>query len=353
LSWPTVHFLGTTPAYSATTIQKFSMQYQVKRQDQTVASASAVVYIPEGDYTAPVPVIVYGAGTTGLANRCAPSNENPLKPTLGNYENQMISQAAQGSVVVMPNYLGFDTAQQLQHYFIAKKEATSLLSSALALFTIYDQQPNTPPIQANHIFLAGYSQGGHSAFAAADFQEEMTPEIRISGIIGHGPTPNVSHVLRLNPNLAPYITTAYANSYDDFEPEKIINQSYLDSLNEAERICADEGFGYSSVTPTQMYNQDFLTVNQTFPEEGKRFEENNVGLRFDNIPVFLAQGTIDPIVTLDDQAQFVEELCQKQIPVQFQIYPEQNHFNIRQISFADTQQWIAQIVQGEQPTNCG
>ena len=59
------------------------------------------------------------------------------------------------------------------------------------------------------VFTAGYSQGGHAAFAAADLRPSYAPELPLTGMIGYGATTNVERLLREGPYYAPYIVQSY------------------------------------------------------------------------------------------------------------------------------------------------
>lgn len=178
------------------------------------------------------------------------------------------------------------------------------------------------------------------------------------GVMWHGPTTNVLHTLRANPNLAPYIMSAYQAYYSEFSPNDMLQPNFFDSLSDAERICADEGFGYNSVTANRMYTADFWeslqqgSVVDMFPDSGQLLAQNAVGDTFIDIPVFIAQGVDDTIVTLDDQNTFVDQMCQRGIHVTYYLYEDQQHFFTRQRSFDDTHQWINAVLSGEYPERC-
>ena len=351
-------FLRTVPGFSAHSVRIYKLTYKIAKDQDAPIDASALVFAPQG-IAQSIPVLVYGPGTTGLADRCAPSEENPLRPSLGNYRNQMVSHAAQGTIVVMPDYLGFDTTEQLNYYFIAREEAYGMLGSARAFFEATEKTNINSRFQKGTIFVGGYSQGGHAAFATADHVKELTPDIQIRGVIGHGATTNTIDLLDSSPNLAPYLVNAYENYYDDFLAENIIDQNWLSEVGEAERVCADEGFGYNTVRKESVFTPQFLRLingqdytSVEIAAEKSRLEENNAGVHFSNTPVFIAQGTTDPIVTKEDQDVLVESLCSRSVPVEYQLYDGVHHFDIRQVSFWDTHVWMKQIQNNQKTSTC-
>src|SRR6185369_1357284 len=94
------------PKYS---LQEYQVRWNASVEDGSMQSILAQVYVPilpAGEESIKFPVIVYGAGTTGLADRCAPSREDLSRGNMGNFRNYLISEASQGYVVIMPNYEG-------------------------------------------------------------------------------------------------------------------------------------------------------------------------------------------------------------------------------------------------------
>lgn len=341
--------LDTTP-----TVLEYELTYTIDRDGKDSIPASAQVYVPVLDGT--MPVLIYGAGTTGLADRCAPSLENPNTGSLGGYENHLLVEASQGTIAIMPDYLGFDTPDQIQFYFIAEEEAYSILSSADAFFTV--EKPANLQFTANEIFIGGYSQGGHAAFASADYGKAIAPHIKIAGIIGHGPTTKITDLLQDNPNLAPYLMKSYQTYYPEFEVSNILKPDAITLLADAETKCGDEAFNYNTYTTDQMFTANFATAlennqfNGTFAKEFEYMEANNAGTVYTTIPTFIAQGTEDPIVTLEQQDIVVESLCSRGVPITYKTYEGENHFNSRQMSFIDTQEWIKAVREGKVASTC-
>lgn len=341
-----------TPLYELT---EYQMTWMVTVEDGTLAPVSAQVFIPTGTSDQLFPLIVYGTGSTGLADRCAPSRENLARGNMGNYRNYMISQASQGYIVIMPNYEGFDNARRNPHYFNRDSEARTLLSAAKALLTSTNQLH--VPYLPDALFFGGYSQGGHAAFSAADYAQTFTPELKVAGVYGHGPTTDIFELLKSNPNLAGYLVASYSEYYPAIDPHKILEPRWITYMDRARRICVDEGFGVHSTTIEATFADPFETalktntISTTFPEIHAVFVENSSGTSYVKIPTMIVHGTADPIVSNQAQDAFVKQLCDRGISVDLKEYSGVHHFDTREVSFKDTNAWITAVSRGEPVRN--
>lgn len=343
---------GITAQYS---LKEYELSWQVTVEDGSLAPVKAQVFVPIASGNQKFPVIIYGPGSTGLDDRCAPSREDLRRGNMGNYHNYMIAEAAQGYIVVMPNYEGFDNLNRPQHYFNKDSEARSMLSAAQA--TLIGAPQINLPNQPEAVFLGGYSQGGHAAFAAADYASTYSPDLKIAGIFGHGPTTDIFSLLKNNPNLAAYFVASYSDYYPAIKPEIILEKEWVGYLDRARRICVNEGFGINSTTVAKTYADPFEkalmsnTLSLTFPEINAVFVENSAGTSYTGIPTMIVHGTGDPIVPNNAQEAFVTQLCQRGISVDLKEYAGVHHFNTRQVSFRDTNEWIKAVSQGQATSN--
>lgn len=343
---------GISPKYN---LKEYQLNWLVTVEDGSLAPVVASVFIPVGKEGEQFPVLVYGPGSTGLADRCAPSREDLRRGNMGNYRNYMIGQASQGYIVVMPNYEGFDNPNRSQHYFNKDNEARTMLSAAKAVLDGASQV--NLPLKADALFLGGYSQGGHAAFSAADYASSYVPDLKIAGIYAHGPTTDIAQFLINNPNLAAYFVASYSEYYPAIDPTKILEPEWIGYLDRARNICVHEGFGINSTTLPRVFADPFETaltsntLNTTFPEINDVFIENSAGTSYVGLPTMIVQGTADPIVTNETQAAFVDQLCRRGVSLDFKEYPGVHHFSTRQVSFHDTNAWIDAVSQGQAVKN--
>lgn len=120
------------------------------------ARASAGLLIPTG-CPGPYPVLVYHHGTTVLRSFTMSDPQN------GEAGLQMAMFAAQGYVVVMPDYLGYGDSDLGYHpYLQAENTAEVSIDALRAAKTALQKRGVTT---SGKLFLSGYSQGGHAAMA--------------------------------------------------------------------------------------------------------------------------------------------------------------------------------------------
>ncbi|MBI3971198.1 MAG: hypothetical protein HY332_07895 [Chloroflexi bacterium] len=317
----------------------------------------AQLFVPRVEAALSAPVFVYGAGTTGLGDQCAPSREQPTVRNWGDYLAHMQSYATQGYVAILPDYAGFNDESQLQRYFIADLEGRVLLDAARAVYRFFEDAA-APVVPERAVFFAGYSQGGHAAFAARDAAPRYAPDVPIAGAIGHGATTDVKALLRDSPYFAPYVLYAYADYYgtDAVDVSRLLLPRWLPSLAvEMTTKCIDAMPGYYGNEPRQLYQAGFLNalfsdrLGESFPALDEVLDRNSTGLVPSRVPALLLQGTADPIVPPRTQEAFVAKLCAAGGRVTYLTYPNVHHFQTRQVSFKDTLAWMETIRTGGTP----
>ena len=154
-------------------------------------TASAGVMVPSGSDAAcggaganKLPVLLYAHGTTTAKSfNMADVSRNT---TTGAYNNaagaeaslEMAMFAAQGFIVVAPNYLGYDKSSLAYHpYLNAEAQAVDMVDGLRAAKTHLNAASTTKP--SDKLFISGYSQGGHVAMAThkiieRDYGSEFT-----------------------------------------------------------------------------------------------------------------------------------------------------------------------------------
>ncbi len=134
------------------------LRYNTLDPRNDAQSASAGLMIPSGAGCAgPYPVVLYHHGTTVLKSfsMADPANTEAAL--------QMAMYAAQGYVVVMPDYHGYGDSTLNYHPYL-HAENTAVVSID-ALRAAKKALSDAGVAITGKLFLAGYSQGGHAAMA--------------------------------------------------------------------------------------------------------------------------------------------------------------------------------------------
>ena len=109
------------------------------------------------------PIVLYAHGTnTDRATNMADIT-NP-----GNTEGALVAAmfAAQGYIVVAPNYAGYDISTLTYHpYLNADQQSKDMIDALTAARTALPHTLTTSTTDGGKLFITGYSQGGHVAMA--------------------------------------------------------------------------------------------------------------------------------------------------------------------------------------------
>lgn len=164
-SQPGLASLIGAPSRCDVTISKLS--YNTIGPKGGWSPASGGLMIPSGaDCPGPYPVLVYHHGTT--VYRAFTMSD----PTNGEAGLQMAYFAAQGYVVVMPDYLGYGDSKTYHPYLNAENTAAVSIDALRAARTTLTKMSVATD---GKLFLAGYSQGGHAAMATQRTMERDYP----------------------------------------------------------------------------------------------------------------------------------------------------------------------------------
>ncbi len=196
------------------------------------ATASGALMVPTGTdpkCTGPRPVVLYAHGTTFNHNYNIANWTDSTNPAAS--EGSLIAAvfAAQGYIVVAPNYVGYDSSNIGYHpYLIEAQQAADMINSLQAARLALPNIINKGVTDSGKLFITGYSQGGYVAMAAQKAMDakyaagDKTMKVAAAAP-SSGPYALAAlfdYVFAGHPNLGgPYlgtmIVTAYQNSYGD------------------------------------------------------------------------------------------------------------------------------------------
>lgn len=350
-------FMEVTQDSLVTEVQVYKLTYEILGKDNKWQPVTATVYIPVSSGVEPppnYPMYVFGSGTTGMADKCAPSLENMKIENLGNYENHMISQAAAGFVSVFPDYEGFHSPET-QAYFIVESEAKVLLGAILSL---HELQPTTPSLSTTNftqIFLAGYSQGGHAALSAARNWELLPSEIVLRGVIQYAGAADVLALFQESPWLASYLVDSFTQYYGEaLDPSLVLQQKWLQEMAQNNQIlCVNQAYRYYPHDQMQIYTTSFVDAlaSPTWPASLQNWQKaialNSPLDNLPNVPYLSIQGATDPIVTARTQVKNVQVMCADGHDVVYRELPGVNHFRVRQESLTYSTLWMREVLEGQ------
>ncbi|MFP4612089.1 MAG: alpha/beta hydrolase family protein [Spirochaetaceae bacterium] len=343
-------------------VEEYLVYYRTTDFDGTPVEAKAQLFIPvlTGAETPERPVLVFGSGTTGVANRCAPSLEQEGEGRWGYYRTNMAFYASRGFITIFPDYIGFNDSERVQRYFSKAAEAHLLLDGARAVSAFLEEKESLDAVAGDEVFTAGYSQGGHAALAAADLRSEYAPEVPLQGAIGFASTNDVATLMREAAYYAPYIIYAYRAMYgeEEIRPSRYLKEEWAATLDEdVENKCVKELEVYYPFEGRELFTEEFYEalhggrLAEEFPAFHRRLEENRSGLSGHDVPVLLVQGGNDVIITPEAIERYMEQLCDTGVPVTYRYYDDARHRHTRPAGFEASVGWMASILEGDEPPN--
>jgi hypothetical protein len=164
-----------------TGVSRTLVSYRTALAPGEPAVGSAVILLPDQPAPGPLPLIVAGHGTAGVADACAPSMTGGI--SLG------LAWAAIGYPAVMPDYAGLGT-EGVQPTASLTAVALSQLDGARALI-----QAAPAGLLDGRVVLAGHSQGGAGALVAQGLAHSYAPELDLSAVVAFGALYDVTHPL--------------------------------------------------------------------------------------------------------------------------------------------------------------
>lgn len=351
-----VAFGGFGPPAVDNAVDLWMVRFTTTRFDGEVVVVTARAFTPVDPPRGAAPVLVYGSGTTGVSDACAPSREYERATPLGYYRELLAPYAGQGFATIFPDYLGFEDPERPQAYFHADSEAHVLLDAARAMHELYARAGGLGELRAE-TFFGGYSQGGHAAFAVADQHRTYAPDVQVTGVMGFAATTDVEALLATAAYYAPFVLLSYRSIYGDtIDPAQVLAPRFLPNLEgEAGFFCVDRAQQVYTLDGAGTYTPAFHEALQAgdpasvAPEFALALAMNETGLTGHGLPALVVQGGRDVIVLDATQERFVEALCAAGSPVTYVNFASARHRDTRPAGFSASVEWMWALADGAAP----
>lgn len=271
--------------------------YATSINDQTPATAVAIVYAPIDPPRGRRPVIAWAHATTGLVQRCMPSLLS--SPTEGLPARDRVVGASW--VVVATDY-AFAERDGPHPYLMGEAEARSVLDAVRAAHRMPDLSLDTKTV------AWGHSQGGHAALWTGIVAPRYAPDVNIVGVVAMAPAAGMADILALNPDVergvGPYVARAYSRFYPELRFEDIVRPEAQQAAREFVNLCGfidSQRIGELGAS----YSGPALAMNAAF---AARIAENTPNHPI-AAPLLIAQGIIDVVVPFPATDAYVQDRC--------------------------------------------
>ena len=144
-----------------------SVEYRTVGAKGEATNATAALMLPTGSgapCSGAKPIVLYAHGTSPARNYNLADFANPSQPAA--FEGQIVAAmfAAQGYIVVAPNYAGYDKSTLPYHpYLNGDQQGKDMVDALAAARTAL---PSVSATDGGALLVTGYSQGGYVALAA-------------------------------------------------------------------------------------------------------------------------------------------------------------------------------------------
>jgi alpha-beta hydrolase superfamily lysophospholipase len=314
----------------------WAVLYHSRSFDGRDVAVSGVVVAPPG--AAPPggrAVVVWGHGSSGLADRCAPSHWG----VMGAFGPWLGGVLQQGVVVAATDYQGLGTPGPARSA-IGLSAGRAVLDAARAARQLDDAGAG------DRVVLHGHSEGGHAVLWAAELAAAYAPELQVLGVAASAPGAELAAGLKAAGSGPATLTSgamllvvawsdAYRVSLGVLTPagRKAVSRVRSTCLEE---LAADPAI--VAVRPT-----DLLTT----PPWPALLARNTPGHAATPAPIFLAQGADDDRVTPAVTRVLVGRLCRLGDTVELRTYQHVGHFDLVEAASTDVAAWIGERLAGQ------
>jgi len=303
-------------------VRGWRILYATTVDDNTPATAVAIVFAPTDSSTGPRPVVAWEHATTGLLQKCMPSLLSAASKGIPERDRIMMA----GWVVVATDY-SFVEKGGPHPYLIGEAEARAALDSVRAAGQISELTLD------QRVAVWGYSQGGHAALWTGIIAPRYAPELEVRGVAAVAPAANLKKILDMNVEMnklfGPYIAQSYSRFYPDITFEQAVRPEALDAARQIVNLC--------DFVPRELERIKELVATFEGPalatSSNKALQarlEQNTANGLIKAPVVIAQGLSDTVVPPSATDAYVEERCSAGQRLEYWTFAGRDHFTIVQ-----------------------
>jgi pimeloyl-ACP methyl ester carboxylesterase len=308
---------------------------------------SGVVVVPQGEPpSGGRPIVAWAHPTSGITPPCAPS----LAIFLFQQMQGLRSFVERGYVVAATDYPGLGTAGP-HPYLVGDSEARAVIDAVRVA-------GNLPGAGGGRRFTVwGHSQGGQAALFTGMIAKQYAPELTLLGVAAAAPATDLVTLMNDDINSAggKNITAMTLWSWHRVYGaaiDNVIDSRAMPAVDRLARECIEGPFDLIARQRTEKpLEQYFLTVKAPAEIEPWRslLQQNTPGVLPPDIPVFLAQGTIDQIIRPDVTRDYMSTLCKAGSKVKMVMMPDIGHGRAAQVSTIAVVNWTTDRFAGEEP----
>lgn len=286
--------------------------------DGEIVPVSGIVIEPANPWrgNGPTPTVVFGPGTRGSGDACAPSRGpwflgqvDPSTPAVGtNYELHNFHAAALlGMRVVVTDYIGLGTPGP-HTYVLNDEQGHAMLDAARAVAP-----------QGDPVGFWGYSQGGGAAAAAAELASTYAPDVNIQATYAGAPPANlVETMLGVDGSsilaVLGYALYGWSERYPDFREavDQSVNARGREFLATTTNACIADSAARWGLQDSRTLTRSGRTISEVVTSDPTMLallEQQNLGRKKPAGPILISTPGNDDLVPSPQVVQLARDHC--------------------------------------------
>jgi acetyl esterase/lipase len=313
---------------------------------------SGVVIVPQGPPPpGGRPIVAWAHPTSGIVPHCAPS----LAIFIFQQIQGLRPLVEQGYVIAATDYPGLGTPGP-HPYLVGVSEARAVIDSVRVA-------RNMPGAGGGARFAVwGHSQGGHAALFTGIIAKTYAPELTLVGVAAAAPATELAALMNDDLDTAggKNITAMTLWSWQrvfDAPMERVVDPRAMPAIDLLAQECVEGPLDLIVRKRIEKaFEQYFLKVDHPADVEPWHtlLEKNTPGTLPPDVPVFLAQGTIDPVIKPEVTRDYAAKLCKAGSKVDLLALPNVGHGIAGRVAAPDAVAWMTARFAGEPaPDDCG
>lgn len=299
------------------------------------------------------PIVSWAHGTTGSADRCAPSTQDDLYPTSdGGYglAAQFREFLDRGYVVAATDYEGLGTPGP-HPYLHGVSEGRGVLDIARAAGDLPEIGATGP------VVVYGHSQGGHAALFAAELAPTYAPDLDVVGVAALAPASEFETLVASAsaiPQFAGfYVAAVYGTAAADpsLDPAEVLDPGVVADAGYLEEHCISEVTSHYGALVSDLGIAPAPVDPLAVPGWGEALAANSPGQVELAMPALLLQGRADELGLAVTTPLLFERMCGNGSDVDVRYYDDVGHGGVLAAADGDVMPWIDARVAGDPATS--